>query len=150
MGEPWMINWVHSTLFTQILSPLRVLKPLCYIEWVQACIQVKNNFWWGRWTYHCRQVWWWQLQPLQVQVGDGVVHQRSLWNYERYGVATTVHHERRSQEGLWATMQEGFYHHCHEFGGQQVDTHQGMQRTSGSVEDAMQHPRDQKHLVHKA
>ena len=50
-------------------------------------------------------------------------------------------------------MQESLRHHCHEFGGQGVGTHQRMQGTRGSVEDVMQHPRNQKlveHLVHKA
>ena len=49
-------------------------------------------------------------------------------------------------------MQERLHHHDHTFGGQIVGIHQWVQRTNGSVEDIMQHTKDQKlvqHLVHK-
>ena len=50
-------------------------------------------------------------------------------------------------------MQEGFPHHCHEFGRQGVGEYQRVEKTGRSVENAMQHPRDQKfvqHLIYKA
>ena len=36
-----------------------------------------------------------QLQPLQVQVRDGVVYQRSLGDHRGYEIAATIYGEQR-------------------------------------------------------